>query len=468
MSLSFDLRRAVHEVLSFDTSPGGSNRQLLGYLMDLLYYGDFRIVEQAAALTDSDQANLVGTRGPGALGGLLLCASMETPAVVDPSRWTETEEDPFNPTERDGLIFALGATSGKVDLVCKILAAASIEASDLVRPVVVAGLFGRESRVGGAMYLLDSGICHPEWAVVGEPTNLELVRAHRGYVVLRVDVQAPPPASPGGGRAFRIEVAGESAHSTTPSLGANAIDIAFQTVRRWRAEGHDLTVHGLSGGDSINRVPGHCTFVLRTGSADWRPSGPRLVVEAISADACGPAQDPSIARWEAFMARLHELFRWTAPDTAPDFLPATPIYNLARVQPREDGLTFWLDYRTLPGQRTAELVRDVEILARRESRDGASVVAEVERNLLPMDGSPDSPLLRAARASLREVGIPPVVGTYPGYAEGWIFDAARIDTVVFGPGYPGGVSHRPNEYTILRHLEKATAFYERLIRRLCC
>jgi len=181
----------------------------------------------------------------------------------------------------------------------------------------------------------------------------------------------------------------------------------------------------------------------------------------------GPPLDRAIDNWQHFLTRLHELFRWTAPDTAPDFLPSTPIYSLSAAFTAEDSLWLGLDYRTLPGQRTEQLVRDVEALARRMSEPGVRITIDVERNLLPMDASEDSSLVQAARECLSAVGVPPVVSTYSGYAEGWIFHASGVETMLFGPGMALAQAHRPNEYTPLVHLERATAFYEKLIRRLC-
>ncbi len=468
MALSFDLRRAVHEVLSHDTGTSGSPRDLLAYLMDLLYYADFRIIEQAAAFSDSDHTNLVGIRGPGAYGGLLLCSSVPSVGAVDSELWGETEEDPFNATERDGLLFGLGAASAKVDLICKILAAASVDADSLKSPVVIAGLFGEDARVGGAMYLMDSGICIPQWAVIGEPTALELVTAHRGQLVMQAAVELPQQAAPTGGRVFRIEVHGEAAHAANPSLGRNAIDLALRTIARFRTRGAGFTTHRLHGGGQRGCVPAACTFDLHTDSTDWLPSGPYLTVESLedSGD-LGPPLDRAIDNWQHFLTRLHELFRWTAPDTAPDFLPSTPIYSLSAAFTAEDSLWLGLDYRTLPGQRTEQLVRDVEALARRMSEPGVRITIDVERNLLPMDASEDSSLVQAARECLSAVGVPPVVSTYSGYAEGWIFHASGVETMLFGPGMALAQAHRPNEYTPLVHLERATAFYEKLIRRLC-
>lgn len=478
--------RAVHEILSHEVGLTGSPRTLIAYLMDLLYYADFRIVEQAAAFSDVDHTNLVAVRAGSDTasrhGGLLLCASIPQQTPVDDFLWTSTEEDPFCPQEHDGLLFGYGAAGARVDLMCKIIAAARVQDEELKRPLIVAGLFGPEARVGGAMYLLDSGLCYPQWALVGEGTDLQLVNAHRGQLNLRfaLELLGDRPARTGtsGGaanRRFRIQVSGAAAHSANPSLGRNALNLALETIRRFRLTGHGFSVHNLRADTYSDVIPAACSFELETREPDWVPAAPGLHVRALPADDSGDVRtepsrslDGALGVWDELVTRLHELFRWTAPDTAPDFMPSTPIYSLVGASVSADALILDLDYRTLPGQRVEQLVRDVEALSRRISGPGRRIQVSVERNLLPMDGPDTSELIEAASDCLRQVGIPPVITPWAGNAEGWIFAAAGVETLLFGPGNSLGQAYRPNEHVPLIHLERTVAFYERMIRQLCC
>lgn len=473
MALSFDLRRAVREVLSHDTGAPGGQRELLTYLMDLLYYGDFRIVEQAASFSDDDHTNLVGMRRGGE-GGLLLCTAIARHGFEDPSPWTATEEDPYNPTERDGMLYGLGAVGGRLDLVCKVLAASNVERESLTRPVTIAGLFGPDARVGGAMYLLDSGICAPEYALVGEPTGLELVRAHRGYLLLQLDIEVaesewtPPPAA----RAFRLEMFGERAASCVQSTGSNALERALRIITCFRRRGHRFTVHDLRCRTTIDELPERCRFTLVTEEQGWLPTARQMSVERLEAipepEKLGPPVDAALESWGRLRVEMHELFRWSAPESAQDFLPRTPLYALVGAErSAARTLRLWLDYRTLPGERSEQLVRDIEMLARRYSDRRHRFLVSVERSLLPMDGDGDSPLIGHARSALQEIGITPVVSTHNRCTEGWILSAARVDTLLFGPGLVSA-GNRPNEHNLTQHLERATAFYERIIRKLCC
>ncbi|HEX7125158.1 MAG TPA: M20/M25/M40 family metallo-hydrolase, partial [Thermodesulfobacteriota bacterium] len=145
------------------------------------------------------RANLVARlagREPGP--GLLLEAHMDTvPAVAG-------QVDPFTPRIADGRLAGRGACD------CKGAMAAMVEALARVaqgrerprREVWFVGAVDEEYTHTGIAALVDAGVA-AAGAVVGEPTDLAVVVAHKG--VLR----------------FRLHVSGRAAHSSRPSEGVN-------------------------------------------------------------------------------------------------------------------------------------------------------------------------------------------------------------------------------------------------------
>ena len=133
----------------------------------------------------------------------------------------------------------------------------------------------------GAKKLLEDGRVRPRCAVVGEPTQLVPMRAHKGYVTLDVEVH------------------GVEAHSSLPSMGASAIVAAarlmgeVQEVERQLAlEQSDplftpphttFNIGLVEGGKARNIIPGLCRFSL-----EWRPipgQGERRGLELVEAAA---------------------------------------------------------------------------------------------------------------------------------------------------------------------------------------
>jgi acetylornithine deacetylase len=115
----------------------------------------------------------------------------------------------------------------------------------------------------GAKRLLAEARVHPRHAVVGEPTRLVPVRAHKGY------------------SAVEVVIAGVEGHSAYPDLGASAVH-AFgrlfpelerigEVLRGERDEGFlppftTWNVGVISGGKARNIIAGECRF-----SYEWRP-----------------------------------------------------------------------------------------------------------------------------------------------------------------------------------------------------
>ena len=459
MPIAFDLARAVREALSYDTRTRAGSRALVSYLMDLLDYGEFQIVEQATANSGSDSTNLVGLRGPPGPGGLLLSSAVLPPADVDAALWVENEEDPLNATERDGLLIGLGAAGNRLDLVARVLAAGQVPAERLRRPLVLAGLFGDDARVGGAMHLLDSGVCAPDAAVVSDATNLEIVRAHRGYVSLTLSFQVTAATEEATGL-WSVEILGDPAHSAEPALGRNALTLALSAARRVISDGG--SVYDLRAEAHGECVPTRARFVCKTHSGS-PPAIPRgLITQATSRPSW--RIDVALSALTALRPRLTALARWSAPAEEDDFLPTGSLVQLRSASALEGALRLGIEFRPRPGEHFETLTRDIEALTRRLGGDGATV--EIERSLLPFSDDPTSPLVDAMREAVGDSGLPTVIGTHRGHTEAWVYQSVEIDTVVFGPGQLSA-RHRPGEYAVLRQLAAAQAVYTRLIERVC-
>jgi acetylornithine deacetylase len=116
---------------------------------------------------------------------------------------------------------------------------------------------GEELGHEGAQALAASGF-HADGAVVGEPTGLDIIAAHKG--VLR----------------WRMTATGVSAHSSAPARGVNAIGkmavlvraIEARLIPKLSARRHPLlgsptlSVGRIAGGTEVNVVPDRCTIDL--------------------------------------------------------------------------------------------------------------------------------------------------------------------------------------------------------------
>ena len=171
--------------------------------------------------------------------------------------------DPFQPVVKDGKVFGRGSSDTKAGGVAMLHAMLRIVRSGEPPPISVmyAGVVDEEYRMRGAAALADSLTARGTrivGAVVAEPTELRIVRAHKGVV-----------------RAV-VEVHGSAAHSSKPHLGVNAIGAAARLITAFDEEvaggfaGRDDGVTGapthnigtIRGGLQVNFVPAHCRFEL--------------------------------------------------------------------------------------------------------------------------------------------------------------------------------------------------------------
>jgi acetylornithine deacetylase len=141
--------------------------------------------------------NVVG-RAAGSGGGSSLLLLGHTDTVG-----TETMTSAFEPRVDAGRLYGRGAYDMKGGLAAAMLAAREAARLGLAGDVVVAAVVDEEAGSLGTEALLRSVTA--DAAIVAEPTELELVVAHKGFV------------------GFEVELRGHAAHGSRPDLGIDAI-----------------------------------------------------------------------------------------------------------------------------------------------------------------------------------------------------------------------------------------------------
>lgn len=464
-----DLARSARDLLTVGPAKQRGPGSLLARVTDLLFYGDFEIFEQVASISDSDDTNLVGYKaGRESVGGLLLSAPIGAAGHSGGAR-----RDAVVPSFRDGRVWGPGAMSGRLALLCQISAAASFRRGELRRPVVVAGTFGQEHRGSGTQYLLESRNFQPEWVVVGAGTNLEIVRAHRGYMVFVVEI------TPQGDRWRRgfpvrsghhIVVPGVTAGSVLPGAGSSALARALAILDDL-ASGGPSSVHGIQAGQDVNRVPSRCEFDLLLGYGPLPPLPPDVTVEALPDDApVSPAVTDALAAWRTLWERIRAAFCAHPHTDAPEFEPPGPLFNVGHVQTNGGGLLVRFDYRPLPGEDAYAVFQDVSAAVDEAGAVFADEFAydlSVPINRPPMSLPDGGRVVEAARRAVSAQGLLPVISTLPHYTDGAMYASCDLDAVVIGPGWWADDAAFGEESIPLQHLELAVAIYRDMIRELC-
>ena len=250
------LMSILADLIGFDTTSRNSNLELIRYVEDYLSQHG---VQSTLVHDDSGhKANLYATIGPAELGGVMLSGHTDV-VPVDGQRWAS---DPFVLERIDDKVFGRGSADMKGFIACVLEWVPEMVAASLTTPIHIALSYDEEVGCIGVRRLLDlmeKMPVVPSMAIIGEPTNMEIVVAHKGK------------------RGIRVNVRGASAHSAYPTEGVNAIEVVAQLIAHisevqqdierngpfdpgYRVPHTTLHVGTVRGGTALNIVPNECSF----------------------------------------------------------------------------------------------------------------------------------------------------------------------------------------------------------------
>ncbi len=205
--------------------------------------------------TDS-AGNVVGRVGSSSGPGLLLNSHMDTVDVSDPGVWMN---DPWGAVVREGRLYGRGSADMKAGLAATIYGAAMLlrRNANLHGHVRVAVVGLEEPAEGvGSRALFEECKLKPDWVVIAEPSNLQIVRAQRGHLEMGLTVK------------------GKAAHSSAPQLGENSIYAAARIIFGLEMLSDQLAEDPFLGagvlavtqidsqGVSRNAIPDRCNLIV--------------------------------------------------------------------------------------------------------------------------------------------------------------------------------------------------------------
>lgn len=255
------------DLVAIDSVSARSNASIISYLADRCERLGFE-TEQFPHVEENgiSKINLVASKAPsfptrrdsaGALPIELALVGHTDTVPYDPN-WKEA----LTLTERDGKLFGRGACDTKAFIAAALTAAEALDLEKLTKPFAL--VFTSDEEIGclGAKRLASAQPLSARYAIVGEPTSLQPIRAGKGYCLAQVTVR------------------GREAHSAYPQLGASAIFRAARLIEKIEQIAEDLksdvhtdfdppyttlNVGVINGGSAKNIVPGECRFTL-----EWR------------------------------------------------------------------------------------------------------------------------------------------------------------------------------------------------------
>ena len=243
-------------LVAFPTVSRDSNLPLIDWVEDYLQRFDARC--RRTTNNEGTKANLFAAIGPDAPGGVVLSGHTD----VVPTDGQDWHTDPFVLTERDGLLYGRGSSDMKGFSAVFLSRLPSLDLSAMSKPLYLALSYDEEVGCLGIDRMVEDALANfaaPDFGIIGEPTSMQIVRAHKSINV------------------FRTVVTGQAAHSSQPHRGAGAILAAGRIIEHLESIGRSrraaaaesgceppwttVQVGTIKGGTAVNILPAHCEFL---------------------------------------------------------------------------------------------------------------------------------------------------------------------------------------------------------------
>lgn len=442
---------ACRQFISIDSTPTHGNKELAKWAAAFCRQKGLHVEEQEEVVGDIPQVNVIArpqSERPGA--EFLLQTHLDT---VDPgpfSLWTETGANPFDAHIIDGKIHGLGAADVKLDFLCKLEALSSFGNNRQWRlPPVLVGTFGEESGMQGALKLIRKNKIAAKMALIGEPSNLQVINAAKGFASVEIRVPFSEQemnyrqehnlreSTSTQSKLFR----GKAAHSSVPHLGESAIVKMLDAIVMLP---DSVNIMEMDGGINFNTVPSHAFLEIDMVSTVESPISRKIA---------------NIYR----AVKTLELEFLEHKDN--EFHPSSPTLNIGLVRTNEDDIQLSGTCR-IPPIITQEIYEGwMDRLRGVCEENGASF--RVNDYKKPFRTEMNSILVKGCLDELRAMGLNDQPISQASTNEASIFSRVGIECVCFGPGKREGNVHTPQEHVALADLEKAVEFYKRIIERFC-
>lgn len=325
-----DILTILATLVGFPTVSSDSNLPLIEWIEGYL---DTQAVPHWRINQSSTKSSLIARIGPEAPGGIVLSGHTDVVPVKD-QPW---ETDPFTLTEKGDAFFGRGTADMKSFVALALAYVPYFRKTCLTRSVWLA--FSHDEEIGclGAAPIaqaLNDRQAAPSLVVIGEPTLMKLIGAHKGIV------------------SFETIITGREAHSSMPEQGVNAVmlmgelihvlnqiaasarsvvDADFASVTPYAS----VHVGVVEGGTARNIIPRHCRMAWEV-----RPL-PGTDVDAL------------LVPFHAKVAELEARMKATDPNASIITRPLTNVRGLKK--PAEEAPYLALAYR-LAGSNRADAV----------------------------------------------------------------------------------------------------------------
>ena len=199
----------ITKLVGFDTVSRNSNLELIHFVKD--YLAEYGVDSHLVTSSKGDKANLFATVGPDVEGGVVLSGHTDV-VPVDGQPW---DTDPFQVVQKDGKLYGRGTCDMKSFSAIGLSMVPDMLKRKLKRPIHFALSYDEEYGCIGAPAMIKqlvTEIAKPSAVIVGEPSSMAPIAAHKGLSMARTTV------------------IGHEAHSSQLQRGVSAVMTAAKLI----------------------------------------------------------------------------------------------------------------------------------------------------------------------------------------------------------------------------------------------
>jgi len=450
--LSLDFIQACRTLISLDSSPLQSTVEVVNYLSQLAKEQGLYVEVQNEIQNGIEQSNIIIRCQPLQPGDqeFLLQTHLDT---VDPgsfSMWKKNSFNPFDAVIEDGKIYGLGAAEVKLDFLCKLQVLMDFKNHEFknFKPVLV-GTFGEETGMQGALKLIRKNKIRAKYALIGEPTNLNLVNAAKGFATVEIKIpisveeqkyKSEKLISESASTQTKI-FAGRSAHSSTPHLGESAVLKMFDFLEQLS---NHVVIVDIDAGTRVNMIPSQAMVEL---------------------DLTAQIRQTMIQKINHLYKAMKNVQEQMKSIVDLDFEPHHSTLSVGIVRTHEDHIFIGGSCRILPTVQQDSYESWMNLIGAACKEVGAEFVLQDYKR--PFKTDENSVFVKVAQNELDKLGIESKCRSLASTNEASLFSRLGIECLCLGAGVREGNVHTPTECVSISDLDKVIIFYKRMIERFC-
>lgn len=443
---------SCRKLIALDSSPTSSTVEVVAYLEKLALAAGFHVEVMHEIQNGVTQANIIVRSekfNPGD-SEFLLQTHLDT---VDPGNfalWKKNGFNPFDATIEDGKIYGLGAAEVKLDFLCKLNALRALRGRKFtnLKPVLV-GTYGEETGMQGALRLIRKNKINAKYALIGETSDLKIIHSSKGFAI--VEIRIPIEEEEQKYILDRIDAeststqtkifSGQSAHSSTPHLGDNAIKKMLNYLQKMP---ENMVLIEADGGTRFNMIPHQAMVEVELASH---------------------IKNTTLQKVNRIYQALLEVEDDMTSLIDQEFEPNHSTLSIGILRTHPDSLLLGGSCRILPNVTQEQYEKWMAKIQSVCEQCGAQFrITDYKR---PFRIDENSTLVKTAQNVLEKMNLDWKCRSLASTNEASLFSRVHIDCICIGAGLREGNVHTAEEHVKIEDLEKATLFYQQMVERFC-